>query len=887
MEKVKIDVAVVGAQQAAQQTKTLKQQIKELRTELEQLTPDTEEYNTKLTELGNTMHMQQEISEQAKRATEDYGQTLSNVTNVAAGVVGSISALNGVMNLMGNNSDDALEAMKKIQSLMAIVQGLNQLDAAEKAFKSVLGKLKLTTAAKKEDTVETIKNTQAENVNTAANTKNAASMGTQAVAANTLKTSLSGVGLGFKKLQAAIKSFMASNPFTLIVLAVTTVYTIISNILGKIDDAREKAHEELMETLEAYSELDTVQDDRAMEMYGEEMFKRRGGNKKYSRYRAYFDNENKKIVNDFDNLIKNLQSQLAAKKVEFTNAVTAGEDTTEIQKRIDEIEENLKIATIASLKSMTKVMEEHVNDVNSNFMDAMDDWWGDFQNGLSDFFGLPKNDFFYVTSKIDDMVKKNEVALDKAKGQLQAAYKKYGQFIYTLLTGTAAKEDEAAKKAEAERQKRLAAWEKAKSDTLKLLQDERNLAKQKAENSYDRNGMTTEQYYNRLIEIENNYWTSYQEWAKKYKLKQQEIEMATAEHDAALITLEKKKATELLKIKEWETDPSRDRDLRNANRGRDRAFEDSNRVMQDVSRTLAATREYEKMDEEFTAAWFGRKLRLLDDYNRESARKQREAAIEGLRIQQETQEIERSRIDEDYFSAVNDENDQYKHDLQNYKDMLEQKLISQQEYEQKATDLTYQHQVRLRELETDYFNESADAELALAETRMQIQQEEFLMEQELFEQKKEMIKSYVSAFSSITSAVSSLLSEVQSQYKEGTKEYEKIAETMLIMQTIEGSLAAFVSGVESGLPAPWNFALGGVLAALATATGVMAINNLKAKKLSSSAANAPNVNPYETLSYETNSNIEGNIQDSRCYVLEEDITSTQNRVSVAETEASW
>ena len=45
MEKVRIDIATVGTQQATKDTKTLKQQIKELKDELGQLTAGTDEYN--------------------------------------------------------------------------------------------------------------------------------------------------------------------------------------------------------------------------------------------------------------------------------------------------------------------------------------------------------------------------------------------------------------------------------------------------------------------------------------------------------------------------------------------------------------------------------------------------------------------------------------------------------------------------------------------------------------------------------------------------------------------------------------------------------------------------------------------------------------------------
>lgn len=884
-ETVKINIETVGTQQAAAQTKTLKQQIKDLRTELEGLTAGTEEYNQKITELGNLMHTQSEITEQAKMATQDYGQTLSNITGVASGVVGSISAVNGVMNLVGASSDDAMKAMKDIQSLMAIVQGLGQLENAEKSFKSLLANIKLNTKAKKENTQQTIENTTSENTNTEANVKNSMSMKTQTASARGLNVSLKTLGTGFKSLGAAIKSFMMSNPFTAIVVAVTTIYTVISSILGKINKAREEALEAIRETADIYSNIDEGKlDDAAMAIYGEEMFKKR----KFSNMWML------ETVEEFDKEIEKMDNEIAKQKVKLAEAITNNLDTETLQKELDKKQERYRQLYILRMKKFIEDLENSVNDPN----------WFQRQLIANEEMGRAINKFLGLDPDFGNFTKilKNQEDFEKAindnKGKLQKLFTDYGKFVNNLLNGARDEAEAQRKKEEAERQARLAALEKAKSDALKIIQQKKELDTQLAENAYANEETTTEEHYARLKEIEDTYYAEYadimngnmkvyKKYIAKYNKKQQEVELATANHEAALINIERKTATELQKIRAWQTDPSRDIALSRADREKDDAIKYYNQVRSDNQKVAALEMQTRQQMLDFDAAWFMKKMAMLDNYNRESIKKEREAAIESLRIQQERKEQEIAILGTDYDQNLSDENAQYEHDLQMLREQYEKKLITQQQYEQKGEELTNEHLIRLRELETSYTNDIAQAEMELSDTRLQIQREEFAMEQELFEQKKAMIKSYISAFSSITSAVSSLLSEVQSQYEEGSKQYEKIAEAMLIMQTIEGSLAAFVSGVESGLPAPWNFALGAVLAGLATATGVMAIQNLKSKKLSSSAANAPNVSPYETLSYETNSNIEGNIQDSRCYVLESDITSTQNRVSVAEDEASF
>lgn len=234
--KVNIEVASVGVTKATKETKTLREQIKDLKNEMANLTQGTEEYDKAAHELGNLMHQQAEISADAQRAMNDYGQTLTNITSISAGVVGSFSAMNGVMNLIGASSEESLEAIKKIQSLMAIVQGLSSMDAAEKAFRGLWVRIKSVTSARKADT-------QAEIANTAASKTNTAAMKAQSVTAVALRAGLSKAVLGFRALTAAIKSFMLSNPLTAVLLAITAIVSGVTTLIGKFKEAKEQAKE--------------------------------------------------------------------------------------------------------------------------------------------------------------------------------------------------------------------------------------------------------------------------------------------------------------------------------------------------------------------------------------------------------------------------------------------------------------------------------------------------------------------------------------------------------------------------------------------------------------------------------------------------------------------
>lgn len=194
--------------------------------------------------------------------------------------------------------------------------------------------------------------------------------------------------------------------------------------------------------------------------------------------------------------------------------------------------------------------------------------------------------------------------------------------------------------------------------------------------------------------------------------------------------------------------------------------------------------------------------------------------------------------------------------LQSYRD---QDVISEAEYQARLTELT---------------RERLDKEEAL--------------EKAAAERKIQMHETYYAAYESIQGSISGLLSEMQGKYDENSKEYKQIAVANAIIDTTSGTLAAFMSGVKSGVPAPWNLVLAAALAGTTLATGITGINNIKRGQLSGLTSDAStSITPYETLAYETGADIYGAIADQKVYVTETDITNTQQRVLVTQREASF
>lgn len=194
--------------------------------------------------------------------------------------------------------------------------------------------------------------------------------------------------------------------------------------------------------------------------------------------------------------------------------------------------------------------------------------------------------------------------------------------------------------------------------------------------------------------------------------------------------------------------------------------------------------------------------------------------------------------------------------LQSYRD---QDVISEAEY-----------QARLTELVKERLDKEEALEKAAAERKIQ------------------MHETYYAAYESIQGSISGLLSEMQGKYDENSKEYKQIAVANAIIDTTSGTLAAFMSGVKSGVPAPWNLVLAAALAGTTLATGITGINNIKRGQLSGLTSDAStSITPYETLAYETGADIYGAIADQKVYVTETDITNTQQRVLVTQREASF
>lgn len=115
-------------QQTAKSSEDMRKRIRELRKEFYSLEEGTEEYNKVLAELSK---LQLDYSDQTivmRNSANDLGQRLNNLVKVSGDLMSGFSAVQGVMGLLGVESDGFERTLIKLQSAMAIVQGLEGLE---------------------------------------------------------------------------------------------------------------------------------------------------------------------------------------------------------------------------------------------------------------------------------------------------------------------------------------------------------------------------------------------------------------------------------------------------------------------------------------------------------------------------------------------------------------------------------------------------------------------------------------------------------------------------------------------------------------------------------------------------------------------------------------
>lgn len=152
------------------------------------------------------------------------------------------------------------------------------------------------------------------------------------------------------------------------------------------------------------------------------------------------------------------------------------------------------------------------------------------------------------------------------------------------------------------------------------------------------------------------------------------------------------------------------------------------------------------------------------------------------------------------------------------------------------------------------------------------------------------------ALGAIGQMLNGLAAEQDVNNKKGFESQKNLQAAGAAMNMLSGIVSAWASSMQLGpIAGP---ILGAVLSAMMLSTGIANINKIKQQKFGDkstpSASTSPSASalaainaPVQYTQDVQGASIEGAIKDSRVYVTETDITNTQRKVSVAESEATF
>ena len=132
--KIKIDIETKSTESSL---KALREELKRVKDEMAGLEEGSDAFLQAAKKGGELKHQIDEINQSIRGASADFGDMLGNITNVGAGITGAFQAAKGAMELMGVESENVTKAIKDMQSIMAMTQGLDSIDQAIKSFKKL------------------------------------------------------------------------------------------------------------------------------------------------------------------------------------------------------------------------------------------------------------------------------------------------------------------------------------------------------------------------------------------------------------------------------------------------------------------------------------------------------------------------------------------------------------------------------------------------------------------------------------------------------------------------------------------------------------------------------------------------------------------------------
>ena len=945
----------------------LRQQIKQLRDQLSQLEQGTQEYNRVAKQMADLQQQQVEITEAAKYSNKDFGQVMSNLTNVSMGLVGGINAVSASMALLGQNDEDVQKVLSRVTLLMGVIQGFSAIDTAIKSLEGLKNAFSDLGDSADVAKIETIKSeinsipdkktikidvdskqAQTELASVKASTNNFEKSGANVIKVNEgikksgkgLSGILKGVAKGFKTAALAVKSFVTANP--LLVAIGATIAAIGAGIAflnkrmeesGRI--AKEQANllsgvnaqykeqnirlqvllntaknenESLQERKKAVEELNKI-----VPKFNADIEETTGlfvGSNKA--LKDYISNLKQKITLEaYEGKIKEYLQERLKLEEEINELRTSGWFMTDYrirkkQEQINEIDQNIErlFGKIGEL-DLTQALDENkventvqtsgnkvvqvIKSIAEAFVEmkkvANDTWNTVFESRNLDRIakGLG-NQFLNMRDEIDSVMKKYNLG-DIFTNQFDNFLNKGNRSNYSEMFGSG-----------------LFGF----GDVLKepnifdiISQEANGLAKELEEINdklLKKSGNLTEEQ-TKIFEItkkqkESELSTLNQEMNGYRAILESVNRYRDAMNEEWEVTVKNENST-ILYNKQLEIQKKYRDDLFNANY---LANTNRNIALQEVE-IESINRLNEKLKERLSIINSDKNLQTL-------------FADEVKRINQQILDNEKDIANKEIQLDIDKYNkrlEQAEYYYENLEYLIGEKVdkLDRRNFIRGLGGSAYNTDYQKQKLVVDSIKNEMNA---LEQSRRQniLGEEEYndkmlQLKSHLVEEEKKLdntrvdnavnaVNTYVGVFNSITGTISQILQEQMNSYDQNSEEYKKLQVANSWIQTLSGSLSAFMSGFQSGLPFPANLILATALGASTFGVGAMQIQNMKSgshsNALTTGASNIGN-SEYEVMSYQQQSELIGEVKEQRVFVLESDVSKVQRKVAVRESNITY
>lgn len=144
-----VEVLNIDTSSATNSLKSLRQELMAVKNEMTNLEEGSDAFLKAANKAGELKHQIDEINQSVSGASTDFGDMLGAATTALNGIIGGFTAAQGALSLFGIENEDVIKSIKQLQSLMAVGQGIAQIDEGIKAMNKLQHAIKGTSVAAK------------------------------------------------------------------------------------------------------------------------------------------------------------------------------------------------------------------------------------------------------------------------------------------------------------------------------------------------------------------------------------------------------------------------------------------------------------------------------------------------------------------------------------------------------------------------------------------------------------------------------------------------------------------------------------------------------------------------------------------------------------------